>query len=79
MAGSSRYTAILDANVLYPNLLGDLLLSLAAAGLYHARWSAQINEEWTRNLVANVPAIEPKIGLGPPVRFVQIRPLSLNF
>ena len=63
MAGSSRYTAILDANVLYPNLLRDLLLSLAAAGLYHARWTEKINEEWTRNLVANRPDIASKIGV----------------
>ncbi len=61
MAGSSRYTAILDANVLYPNLLRDILLSLASAGLYHARWTAQINDEWTRNLAANRPDIAPKI------------------
>ncbi|OQW85788.1 MAG: PIN domain-containing protein [Rhodoferax ferrireducens] len=63
MAGSSRYTAILDANVLYPNLLRDILLSLAAAGLYHARWTARINAEWTLNLVANRPDIAPKIEL----------------
>ena len=63
MAGSSRYTAILDANVLYPNLLRDLLLSLAAAGLYHARWTEKINEEWTRNLAANRPDIASKIGV----------------
>lgn len=63
MAGSSRYTAVLDANVLYPNLLRDILLSLAAAGLYHARWTTRINDEWTRNLVANRPDIESKIGL----------------
>lgn len=63
MAGSSRYTVILDANVLYPNLLRDILLSLATAGLYHARWTAQINEEWTRNLVANRPEIASKIDL----------------
>jgi predicted nucleic acid-binding protein len=62
MAGSARYTVILDANVLYPNLLRDLLLSLAAAGLYHARWTVRINEEWTRNLVVNRPGIESKIG-----------------
>lgn len=61
MAGSARYTAILDANVLYPNLLRDLLLSLASAGLYHARWTDRINEEWTRNLVADRPDIAPKI------------------
>lgn len=63
MAGSARYTAILDANVLYPNLLRDLLLSFAVAGLYHARWTSRINDEWTRNLVANRPDIAPKIGL----------------
>lgn len=63
MAGSARYTAILDANVLYPNLLRDLLLSMASAGLYHARWTSQINDEWTRNLVANKPEIAPRIAL----------------
>ena len=63
MAGSSRYTVVLDANVLYPNLLRDILLSLAAAGLYHARWTARINDEWTKNLAANRPEIAPKIGL----------------
>lgn len=62
MAGSSRYTAVLDANVLYPNLLRDILLSLAAAGLYHARWTEKINEEWSRNLAADRPDIAPKIG-----------------
>lgn len=49
MAGASRYTVILDANVLYSNLLRDILLSLATAGLYHARWTARINEEWTQS------------------------------
>jgi len=61
MAGSGRYTVILDANVLYPNVLRDLLLSLASAGLYHARWTQRINEEWTRNLVANRPDIAPRV------------------
>jgi predicted nucleic acid-binding protein len=61
MAGSARYTAILDANVLYPNLLRDLLLSLASAGLYHARWTSEINDEWTRNLIVNRPDLETKI------------------
>lgn len=63
MAAASRYTVILDANVLYPNLLRDILLSLATTGLYHARWTARINEEWTRNLVNNKPDIASKIGL----------------
>jgi predicted nucleic acid-binding protein len=63
MAGSARYTAILDANVLYPSLLRDLLLSLASAGLYHARWTSEINDEWTRHLAANKPDIAAKIPL----------------
>lgn len=61
MAGSARYTAILDANVLYPQLVRDLLLSLAACGLYHARWSADIHEEWTRNFKVKMPDLGPKI------------------
>lgn len=61
MAGSARYTAVLDANVLYPNLLRDILLSLAVAGLYHARWTHRINEEWSRNLLVDRPDIEPRL------------------
>ena len=38
MAGSARYTAILDACVLYPATLRDLLPSLARDRLYPARW-----------------------------------------
>jgi hypothetical protein len=57
VAGSARYTAILDANVLYPQLIRDTLLSLAVEGLYHARWSATIHAEWTRNLLKDKPAL----------------------
>lgn len=59
MAGSAAYTAILDACVLYPAALRDVLLSLASAGLYHARWTPAIQDEWTRNLLANRPDIDP--------------------
>ena len=61
MAGSTQYTVILDANVLYPQLLRDTLLSLAGANLYHARWSATINAEWVRNLAKNKPDIADKL------------------
>ena len=57
MAGSARYTALLDANTLYPAPLRDLLLSLAVDGLYHARWTARIHDEWTRNLAINRPEL----------------------
>jgi hypothetical protein len=53
VAGSARYTAVLDACVLYPAPVRDILLSLAHQGLYHARWTATITDEWVRNLVQN--------------------------
>ena len=61
MAGSARFTAILDANTLYPMLVRDLLLSLATAGLYHARWTAAIHAEWTRNLAKDRPDLAPRL------------------
>ena len=61
MAGSARYTALLDANTLYPAPLRDLLLSLAVDGLYHARWTASIHDEWTRNLAKNRPELAERL------------------
>lgn len=55
MAGHYRYTAVLDACVLYPAPLRDLLLSLAADGLFGGRWTSMIQAEWVRNLAANRP------------------------
>lgn len=55
MAGNGRYTAVLDACVLYPAPLRDLLLSLAAEEIFRARWSDCIHDEWMRNLLANRP------------------------
>lgn len=40
------FTALFDANVLYPAPLRDLLLQLATAKLFRARWSNAIHEEW---------------------------------
>jgi predicted nucleic acid-binding protein len=53
--------ALLDANVLYPASLRDMLLQLAFAGFYQARWSAEIDEEWKRNLLAARPELEERI------------------
>jgi len=58
VAGSSRYTAVLDACVLHPAPVRDLLLSLAAAGLYHARWTDQIQAEWIDSLLARRPDLD---------------------
>ena len=61
MAGSARYTAILDANVLYPQLVRDTLLSLAVERLYHARWTTRIHDEWMRHLAKDRPEIAAKL------------------
>ncbi|MDO8300168.1 PIN domain-containing protein [Lacisediminimonas sp.] len=61
MAGSARYTAVLDANVLFPRLLRDLLLSLAHADLYSAKWTTHIRDEWTRSLHASRPLMIEQI------------------
>lgn len=47
--------AVLDANVLYPAVLRDLLLTLADAKLFQPKWSERIHDEWTRNLLSNRP------------------------
>jgi hypothetical protein len=43
------YTIILDASVMYPAPLRSYLLYLAQTGLFRARWTAQIHDEWIRN------------------------------
>jgi len=49
---------VLDACVLYPAPIRDLLLNLAAEDLYSPKWSKRIHEEWIRNLLANRPDLE---------------------
>ena len=53
MAGHNRYTALLDANVLYSVAISDALMEVAATGIYAAKWSNAIDEEWVRNLAKN--------------------------
>jgi predicted nucleic acid-binding protein len=40
--------AVLDACVLYPTVLREILLGVAAKGLYEPLWSDRILREWTR-------------------------------
>lgn len=47
----SHYTVVYDACVLYPAPLRSLLMYLALSGLFRARWSADIHEEWIGNLL----------------------------
>jgi predicted nucleic acid-binding protein len=52
--------AVLDANVLYPQWLRDVMLTLAAMGYYQPRWSSQIIDEMRRNVLADHPSIDPQ-------------------
>ena len=52
-----RLTALLDANVLYPAGLRDLLLRLADRYLFKPLWSTDIHAEWTASLLADRPEI----------------------
>lgn len=45
----------LDASVLYPAPLRDLLLELAVSDLFRAKWSASVQDEWIRALLRNRP------------------------
>jgi hypothetical protein len=51
---------VYDACVLYPAPLRDLLMQLALADLFQARWTDGIHDEWTRNVLANRPDIRPE-------------------
>ncbi len=51
--------ALLDANVLFPQMLRDVLLSLSYSGVFAARWTNQIHDEWTRNLQRRRPDLTP--------------------
>lgn len=55
-----KLTVVYDACVLYPNYLRDLLIQLATADLFQARWTNQIHDEWIRNLLKNRPELTAK-------------------
>lgn len=51
---------LLDACVIYPAPIRDLLLRLAEAEVFTPKWTEKIHEEWTRNLLANRSDLDPK-------------------
>lgn len=50
--------AVLDANVLYPAFLRDVLLRLASEELFLPLWTERILREWLDNLVRHRPELE---------------------
>lgn len=51
MAGTAKFTAVLDANVMFPVSVFDILAQFAIDGLFTAKWTEDIDDEWTRNLL----------------------------
>lgn len=49
---TSPFTVLFDACVLYPAPLRDFLMRLATTGIFRARWTEAIHDEWKRNLLA---------------------------
>ncbi|QOQ83811.1 PIN domain-containing protein [Comamonas thiooxydans] len=52
---SSPFTVVYDACVMYPAPLRSFLMYVSLEGCYRARWTAQIHDEWKRNLLKNRP------------------------
>lgn len=61
MAGHANYTALFDANTLYPILTCDALLSLASTSLFAAKWSKRIEDEWIQSLEKDRPELAGKL------------------
>lgn len=50
---SARFRVFLDACVLFPQILRDVLLTAAESGLYFPLWSSNVLDEIERNLIEN--------------------------
>jgi hypothetical protein len=51
----ANFIVVFDACVLYPAPLRDLLMQLAAADLFQAKWTNEIHDEWIRNVAKDRP------------------------
>ena len=54
----TRYTALLDANVLYSAPIRDIFLQLAVSDVFRVRWTADIHREWIDALLRNEPRLD---------------------
>lgn len=55
----TSFSVVYDACVLYPAPLRDFLMHLALTDLYRAKWTDEIHDEWTRNVLENRPDLTP--------------------
>ncbi len=59
---ANPFVIVLDANVLYPFRTRDVLFTFAQQGLFRARFTDEIIDEWTRSLIKNKPGLKASIG-----------------
>lgn len=53
----TQFIVVLDACVLYPAPVRDLLLQLASKGVFQAKWTQHIQNEWINSLLKNRPEL----------------------
>lgn len=58
MSVASSFVAVFDACVLYPAPLRDLLVRLSLTGLFRARWTGRIHDEWITALLQKRPDLD---------------------
>jgi len=54
MVPFDRFAVVLDACTMFPMLVRDVLLTLAAHEFFSPKWSPRVREEWMRNLIARM-------------------------
>jgi len=57
----AQLVALIDANVFYGMTTTDIVMELAKNGLFTARWTNLIHDEWTYHLERNRPDIAPPL------------------
>ncbi|SHL68429.1 PIN domain-containing protein [Roseovarius marisflavi] len=58
---ANPFVILLDANVMYPFRTRDVLFTFAQQGLFRARFTEQIIDEWTRSLIRNKPDLAESV------------------
>lgn len=61
LPSANRYTVVLDACVLFPNMKRDLLLRFFEADLFRARWTETIQQEWLGHAINKYPEKEKSL------------------
>lgn len=58
---ANPFVAVLDACVLYPYRMRDVLLTFAIQGIFRARFTDEIMDEWSRNVIEDMPDTEESV------------------